>query len=155
MITRTLYRNPRNQRIIIAQALSILFFISLSIVILLIVNTPIAMIPPLLLAVVLFVVFTSSHLRQYPVEVAIGEQGIEMIFAKDRVINISYTSIADMYVPKPGSDKRYASLRRVGNPYPVHVSLEIAAAIDSSFSVKNGHAIPRWNGRKESKVRGR
>lgn len=152
---QTTFENPRNQRIIIAESLSVLFFAVFSIVLYLITGKAIVAIVPVLLGVVLMVVRISVHMHQYPLKVALSQNEIEMRFAGGKSRSFSYESIADIYLPPRKSNKRYASFRLMGNPYPFHVTLEIAAAIDSSFTVKNGHAIPRWNGRKESKVRGR
>lgn len=152
---RTTFENPRNRRMIIAQSLSVLFFAVLSIISYLVTGKAITAIVPLLLGAVVMAVYASVHKHQYPVKVTLSQNEIEMMFAGGKSRSFSYESIADIYLPPRESNKRYASFRLMGNPYPFHVTLEIAAAIDSSFTVKNGHAIPRWNGRKESKVRGR
>lgn len=108
---------------------------------------------PLVIAILAGLVFFAANLQQFPTIVRVEGGGIVLQFKWKRSIQVPWPQLADIRLrPIEGNKGRYGSLRIKGNPTPYHVTREIAVEIEKGYANAIGLPIPRWDGKRTSKV---
>lgn len=107
----------------------------------------------LVLIAFLAAIILLREIRQFPTEVLIEDTGFAMKFSLGKAISVRWSDISDMYLKAPrGREGRYGSFRIKGSSTPYHVVRGIALNIEDGYREAMGLPIPRWDGKRSSKV---
>ena len=143
------YENKMDRKLRNMEVFAVVYCLVLSAVLAAVTQKWIAGMLPLIIAGLLAILFPLKNIRQFPIEVEFNEQGLILTFRRGSRLFIEWTQVADMCLPPQFG---YGSFRIKGSSRPYHVLREIASRMESGYLEAMGVPIPRWNGKRTSKV---